>query len=164
MKKKILCFQHNSNSFYEKQTQSKCLSFSFQHISYHISINWCHEWKMNEWMGNIICLNIWCTHHSSYKILLLISAPVYHPNFSQFVPCVHLLFQDHKETYTHSLWFERKKRKVNNEKYFGVGFFFYRKEATCTRISDSRMLQWIISSWHKSASIFNQNFSFFSRN
>lgn len=42
-------------------------------------------------------------YHFSYKILLLISAPVCHPNFSQSVPCSHLSFPGRREIDKHSL-------------------------------------------------------------
>lgn len=52
----------------------------------------------NKWHTNVLH-----AYHFSYKILLLISAPICHPNFSQSVPCSRLSFPDRREIDKHSL-------------------------------------------------------------
>lgn len=51
-----------------------------------------------KWLTNVLH-----AYHFSYKILLLISAPICHPNFSQSVPCSRLSFPDRREIDKHSL-------------------------------------------------------------
>jgi hypothetical protein len=67
-------------------------------------------------------------YHFSYKILLLISAPICHPNFSQFVPCVRLLFQDHREIYKHSLQRENETISEEFRKQHKMLINFYAKQ------------------------------------
>lgn len=52
------------------------------------------------------------THRFSCRKLLQVSVPIFRPNFSRFVPCVRLLFQDHKEIDKHSLKRIQKEEKT----------------------------------------------------
>lgn len=59
--------------------------------------------NQDELLYEMKLVNVVHAYHFSYKILLLISAPVCHPSFSQSVPCRRLSFPDRTEIDKHSL-------------------------------------------------------------